>query len=411
MTEQAGSTGGAMAGGLTEPVTPEGRTLLEILGRHLPGMASGAGEHDRNGTFPLDLVQRLGADGVLAATVPVEFGGLGVSSVHDVCLAVKRIAEADASVALSLHMQFSRGITMSYEREHGTDTGRPLAERLLRLMGTEKALISGALKDAGGITELVPAADGGWRLTGRKILVSMAPYATHFVVAAQTRPTSGPPLTASAFLPADSLGLKAPDNWNGMGMRASASTEVLFQDCPVPAADVFLRGPVGVRSDAAMAGQTVSSIGLLGVYAGIAQAARDFTVAGTARRRGEPAAAVRTLIAELDVKLYTLRTALAAALANADHYAHRATDDPDERGRLMMAPFQYAKLIVNRTAASIVEDCMTLVGGASFTANHPLSRHYRDVRAGWFMQPFTYADAVDHLSAHALGTDVAGGAS
>ncbi|MFB6555095.1 acyl-CoA dehydrogenase family protein [Streptomyces sp. NPDC056405] len=411
MTEQADSTGRASAGTLAGPLTPEGHALLEILGRHLPGMASAATGHDRDGTFPLDAFQRLAADGVLGATVPREFGGLGVRSLHDVCLAVKRIAEADASVALSLHMQFSRGITMSYEREHGSDTGRALAERLLRLMGTEKALISGALKDAGVTTELVPAADGGWRLVGRKILVSMAPFATHFVVAAQTRPTSGRPLLASAFLPADALGLKAPDNWNGMGMRASASTEVLFQDCPVPAADVFLRGPVGVRNDAAMAGQTVSSIGLLGVYAGIAQAARDFTVAGITRRGGQPAAAVRTLVAELDVKLYTLRTALAAALTSTDHYAHRTTDDPGERGRLMMAPFQYAKLIVNRTAASIVEDCMTLVGGASFTAHHPLSRHYRDVRAGWFMQPFTYADAVDHLSAYALGTDGEGGAS
>ncbi|WP_405421871.1 acyl-CoA dehydrogenase family protein [Streptomyces erythrochromogenes] len=399
------------AGDLTEPRTPEGHALLEVLGRHLPDLAAGAAEHDRNAAFPLDAVRRMGADGVLGATVPREFGGLGVSSVHDVCLAVKRIAEADAAVALSLHMQFSRGITMSYEREHGTGTGRALAERLLRLMGTERALISGALKDAGVTTELVPAEDGGWRLTGRKILVSMAPFATHVVVAAQTRPASGPARLASAFLPADTPGLKAPDTWDGMGMRASASTEVVFEDCPVPAADVFLRGPVGVRNDAAMAGQTVSSIGLLGVYAGIAQAARDFAVAGIARRGGRPAAAVRTLVAELDVKLYTLRTALAAALTNADHHAHRTTADPDERGRLMMAPFQYAKLVVNRTAADIVEDSMTLMGGASFTTGHPLSRHYRDVRAGWFMQPFTYADAVDHLSAYALGTDPEGSTS
>ncbi|MEV1051117.1 acyl-CoA dehydrogenase family protein [Streptomyces sp. NPDC049887] len=411
MTDQAGGTHRAWTGDLSRPLTPEGDALLDILSRHLPDLASGATEHDRDGSFPLEAFRRLGSDGVLGATVPREFGGLGVSSVHDVCLAVKRIAEADASVALSLHMQFSRGITMSYEREHGSDTGRALAGRLLRLMGREGALVSGALKDAGVTTELAPAADGGWRLTGRKILVSMAPFATHFVVAAQTRPTAGPSLLASAFLPADAPGLKAPDNWNGMGMRASASTEVVLQDCPVPATDVFLRGPVGLRDDAAMAGRTVSSIGLLGVYAGIAQAARDFAVAGVARRGGQPAAAVRTLVAEIDVKLYTLRATLAAALTNADHHARRTADDPGERGRLMMAPFQYAKLVVNRTAASIVEDCMTLVGGASFNANHPLSRHYRDVRAGWFMQPLTYADAVDHLSAHAFGSDRAGGAT
>ncbi|WUH98276.1 acyl-CoA/acyl-ACP dehydrogenase [Spirillospora sp. NBC_00431] len=389
---------------LTEPTTPEGGLLLEILARHAPRVAAAAEEHDREGTFPVGVVKELAADGVLGATVPAELGGLGVSSVHDVCLAVMRLAEVDASLALSLHMQLCRGLTMSYELEHSTDAGRALAERILRLMASGETLISGALKDAGPPTELVPASEG-WLLSGRKILVSMAPVASHFVVSARTRPGSGTPRAASVFLPARTEGLTVAEDWDGLGMRASASTEIRFDRCRIPDTDVFLRGPVGGRDDAALAGQTASSIGLLGVYAGIAQSARDIAVAGVSGRGGTPAAAVRTLTAEIDVKLYSLRTALGVALINTDRYAHRDFDDPGERGRRMMVPFQQAKLVVNRCAAAIVEDCMTLTGGASFVSGHPLARRYRDVRAGWFMQPFTYADAVDRLSAWALGLD------
>ncbi|MYV80207.1 acyl-CoA dehydrogenase [Streptomyces sp. SID1046] len=404
MISEAGITLPQLAD-LSAPVTPEGARLLDILGGHLPRIAEAAAAHDREGTFPTEVFRALKADGVLSATVPCTFGGLGLSSVHDVALAVMRVAEADAATALCLHMQLCRGITMSYELRHADPAGQALAERVLWLMGKDDAVIGGALKDAGPATELRPDGADRWLLSGRKILVSMAPVATHFVVSTRTRPTTGPARLASAFLAADTPGLTVPDNWDGMGMRASASSEVVFADCPVPEADLFLRGPVGEVNHAAMAGQTVSSIGLLGVYAGIAQSARDLAVAGIRRRGGDPAAAVRTLVAEMDVKLYTLRTALGAALLHTDHHAGRTGDDPAARGLRMIAPFQYAKLVVNRNASAVVEDCMTLTGGASFTAGHPLSRRYRDVRAGWFMQPFTYADAIDHLSAHALDLD------
>lgn len=401
MTSEAGVTLPCLAD-LSVPTTPEGQQLLDILEPHLPRIAEASADHDRDGTFPVEAFRALAADSVLSATVPRSFGGLGLSSVHDVALAVMRVAEADAAVALCLHMQLCRGITMAYELSHADPAGKALAERILSLMGTGGAVIGGALKDAGRATELRPGQEGGWLLHGRKILVSMAPFATHFVVATRTRPESGPARLASAFLAADTPGLTVPDDWDGMGMRASASSEVVFDDCPVPEADLFLRGPVGEVNHAAMAGQTVSSIGLLGVYAGIAQSARDLAVAGVRRRGGVPAAAVRTLVAEMDVKLYSLRTALGAALLHTDHHSGRTSDDPAERGLRMIAPFQYAKLVVNRNAAAVVEDCMTLTGGASFTAGHPLSRCYRDVRAGWFMQPFTYADAIDHLSTQAL---------
>lgn len=367
-------------------------------------MREGAPRSDRDGTFPVEVFKGLREEGVLAATVPTELGGLGVSSLHDVCLALSTVAEADASTALALHMQLSRGLTLTHEWRHGAGRARALAERLLRAMGSREAVVCTTVKDAGGgrvVTRLRAAPDGGWTLSGRKTLASLAPVATDFVVSAQVE-VAGVTRSAAAVLPRDTPGLTVLDNWDGLGMRASGSVDVLLEDCPVRAGDVFLRGPVGERDDAALAGQTVSSVTMLGIYVGVAQAARDHVAAELNRRGGAPAAGTRTLLAEIEARLHALRSTVAGTLSVADFLAYEFDGDPVERGRRMMFDFQRAKLTVNRLAPEIVADCVTVVGGASYAWSHPLARFHRDVRAGAFMHPFTYADAVDWLCEAAL---------
>jgi L-evernosamine nitrososynthase len=314
-----------------------------------------------------------------------------------------RVPEADASAALALHAQFSRGITLTYEWRHSPPQTQALAERLLRSMARGEAVVCGAVKDhPSGVTQLLPDGSGGWLLSGRKTLVTMAPIATHFVVSAQAPVAGGATLLCAPIVARDTPGLSILDTWDGPGMRASGTLDVAFDNCLVPAGDVLARGRVGAHSDAALAGQTVSSITMLGIYAGVTQAARDLAVDTVLRRSGTPPAASRTLIAEIDARLYALRATAAAAVVNADELSADHEADPDERGRRMMTPFQCAKLMVNQLAVAVVDDCLTVVGGATYLAEHPLARLYRDVRAGWFMQPYTYIDGVDYLSAQAL---------
>ncbi|SEF65444.1 Acyl-CoA dehydrogenase [Thermomonospora echinospora] len=389
-------------GELREPRTSQGRALLDLLTGHLAQIRADAQDNDRRGAFPAETFTNLRKDGALGATVPVELGGLGLSCLHDVCLALLTVAEADASTALALHMQLSRGVTLAYEWRHGDDVARTLAERLLRAMGSGEGVICTTVKDAPRIRTTLAPAPGGWVLRGRKTLASMAPIATHFVISALIEQADGPPHTAAAVVSRQSPGFAVLDDWDGLGMRASGSVDVIMDGCAVPAGDVFLRGPVSVRDDAALAGQTVSSITMLGIYTGIAQAARDTAVGMLRRRGGTPKAGVRTLVAEIDAQLYALRTTVAACLANADYLSYEFTGDSGERGRRMMHAFQRTKLMVNRLAPDIVDGCLTMIGGASYTAANPLSRYYRDVRAGGFMHPFGYPDAVDYLSGVAL---------
>jgi alkylation response protein AidB-like acyl-CoA dehydrogenase len=388
------------------PLSVSGRILLERLSAHEARIRSEAGQNDRAGVLPVEVFKEFAKDGILGGTVPAELGGLGVSQLYDVAVSLKRLAEADASTALALHVQFSRGLTLSYEWRHGADHVRALAERLLRSMATGEAVVCGAVKDAPGrVTELTPGAAGGWELSGRKTLVSMAPIGTHFFVHAQRRVPGEPVKLAVPLVYRDTPGFTILDNVDSLGMRASGTVELEFDRCPVNADEVLVResDTVGAKNDAVLIGQTVSSITMLGIYVGVAQAARDIAIEATVRRSADPPAAVRTLIAGIDSRLYTLRATAGAALANADAYHNDTSADPAERGRAMMTAFQCAKMTVNKLSAEVVEDCLTVVGGAAYAGGHPLGRLYRDVRAGCFMQPYTYVDGVDYLSGQALG--------
>jgi alkylation response protein AidB-like acyl-CoA dehydrogenase len=392
--------------GLYEPVTPAGRALVDRLTGYLPQIRSTAAENDRNGTFPTATFDAFRKDGLMGATVPAELGGLGVDRLYDVAAALLNVGHADASTALALHMQFSRGITLSYEWRHGDARARALAERLLRLMVAGEAVVCSGIKDhPSAVTRLSPDGTGGWLLSGRKMLVSMGPIGTHFVINAHTDVPGEAPRLVSPVVTRDNPGLTVLDNWDGLGMRASGTVDIVMDRCPIPAEEVLIRDLVGARNDAILAGQTVSSIAMLGVYVGVAQAAYDMTVAALARRSEAPPAAVCTLLAEIDSRLYALRATAGAALTTADALGADLSGDSAERGRRMMKPFQRAKLVVNQLAPAVVNDCLTLIGGAAYTAVHPLARLYRDVRAGAFMNPYTYADAVDFLSTQVLGIE------
>jgi aminotransferase EvaB len=276
-TQHARPTG---APGLRTPLTAPGRVLLDLVDQHLPQIRVGAEDNDRHSLFPTETFEAFGKDGLMGATVPAELGGLGVDHLHDVATALASVASADASTALAWHVQLCRGLTLAWEWRHGREPVRVLAEQLLRSMAGGKAAVCGAVKDhPTGVTVLTRDNSGRWSLSGCKTLVSMAPIGTHFFVHAQTKAEGEPPALGVVLLSRDTPGLSVLDDWEGLGMRASGTADVAFDQCPVDASNVVSLRPAGDHNDAVLAGQTVSSITMLGVYTGIAQAARDIAAA------------------------------------------------------------------------------------------------------------------------------------
>ncbi len=137
-------------------------------------------------------------------------------------------------------------------------------------MATGVAVVCGAVKDAPGVvTELAPDGAGGWLLSGRKTLVSLAPLGTHFFVHAQRRVDVGPTRFVVPLVRRDTPGFAVLDDSGGLGMRASGTVDIVFDRCPVPADEILVRAPepAGGRNDAVLAYHTVSSITMLGIYA------------------------------------------------------------------------------------------------------------------------------------------------
>ena len=112
--------------------TDAGARLVAIAEELSEGFAANATEHDRDGTFPVEAIDALKDAGYFAAPVPVELGGLGVSSAHDLVVASSRLARGDASVAIGVNMHLVAVLNMERRREVAVAAGERVRARLER---------------------------------------------------------------------------------------------------------------------------------------------------------------------------------------------------------------------------------------------------------------------------------------
>lgn len=384
-----------------EPVTPAGRTACAIIDSLSGYLADQAAANDRAGSFAAASVRRLREAGVLAACVPVSAGGLGLESLYDLTVLTSRMAAADASVATAVFMHLS--LSWYYARTVRCVSDLPLdaAQRTwVREIGGGQMIVCSAVAEP-GVTpvDLVSTAvrcESGWIINGRKILASISPGATHFYTRLKVETSDGPML-GTAMIPASAGGVRALDDWDGLGLRGSGSGQVTFTNVTVPAGIVSLRGPWGEReNDQATEGKSAVAGPLLAIPLGIAEAARSIaltTLAGDAkiagRRRSDTVSTVRALIAEMELKLASARATLRATVLDIDAKVTNAAPRSlsAATSRELMRGCVTAGITVERAAAEVVDMAMQLCGGSSYSAGHPLARMCRDVRAAMFMRP------------------------
>ena len=154
--------------------------------------------------------------------------------------------------------------------------------------------------------------------------------------------------------------------------------------------------------------RTLANVPLVGAFLGIAETAMALAVEGgkkaedTASRPG-----VANALAEMEILLATSQSILGRHGEDLDRFMRETNGGADttyEQGHEIMKDYQSAKWVVNRNAIDIVSRAMDLSGGGGFMARNPLSRLYRDVRAGPFMQLRSPIDARDYVGNVLLGT-------
>jgi alkylation response protein AidB-like acyl-CoA dehydrogenase len=375
-------------------------------------LAARAAEHDRDGSYPFKAIDALKATGYFAAPVPVELGGLGVSSAHDLVVASSRLARGDASVAIGVNMHLVAVLNMERRRQVAAAAGQERRASAfassLEQIARDDVVLAAAISEPGqDLTRPATRAtrtETGWRIDGRKMFCTMSPAATDLYVAVSYADGDGERY-AYAMVPTDAPGVIVHDDWDALGMRASGSNSVSLDGVELPESGVRGGFPAGdplpymERNLVAGLFHAAASLGIAESADQIARRAIAGRINGDARPRMQ--------VADNAVNLAAARGVLSRAAALIDDHcdANPASDGSPEELAALFAESQAAKAFVNEAAARIVDRALALSGGAGYVNGSPLARAYRDVKAGSFMHPLGANRAYDYLGRVALGEE------
>ena len=394
------------------PATPEGERVIAAAAGLTEAFRSRADDADRAGEICADNYADMWRAGVASAFVPEELGGMGLRSMHDWTLTIATLAKGDASaaIAISMHLSATRGLAGIYRANAPNSAPHVRAKTFLEMVARGEMLICSTTTERGTdnlhpLTEAHSHGDG-WRIKGAKNFVTMSPLATHVATNVRMRDADGDHI-ANVLFPMDTPGVEQQGDWDALGMRASGSQSVKFEDCVVPHNALRKIGPWGQWSTTVLVNRTLANVPLVGAFLGIAEAAFDYAV--EALKKTESAkerSGVHHALAEMEVMLASSQSILARLGEALDVFmveSRGVADATWERGHELMTDYQTAKWVVNKHAIEIVSQAMDLSGGGGFMARNPLSRLYRDVRAGPFMQPYSPIDAREYMGKVLLG--------
>ncbi|MEQ4258863.1 acyl-CoA dehydrogenase family protein [Pseudomonas syringae] len=338
-------------------------------------LAETAEQYDISAQFPHANFQRLHAHGLLGLTVPTELGG-GGADLPRAQQVISAVARGEPSTALILVMQYLQHSRLQENRNWPNHLRVQVAEQAVR----EGALINALRVEPdlgtparGGLPGTIARRTAqGWRISGSKIYSTGSHGLTWFAVWA--RSDDDDPLVGSWLAHKDTPGITIIEDWDHLGMRATSSHEVRFDNVLVPLDHAVSVSPWSApQSELDGSGLLWMAVLLSSVYDGIAQSARDWLVHWLEQRTpSNLGAALSTLprfqetVGQIDTLLFANRSLLQSA-------AHGHT------------PAQHAgqiKYLVTGNAIRAVELAIEASGNPGLSRSNPLQRHYRNVLCG-----------------------------
>jgi alkylation response protein AidB-like acyl-CoA dehydrogenase len=333
-------------------------------------VAPGARERDRNETFPRDLLLEMAELGLLGINVPADLGGAEAGAVS-YALAMMEIAEACASTAVAMAVT-----NMCAELITAFGTEAQKRRHVTRLTSGEAVVGAFALSepqagsDASALEARAERRGSGWVLNGTKQWTTSGAFAGVLVVWART---GGPgPGGLSAFIvEGGTPGLEIGRAEDKMGLRASNTVSLIFENCRLPGEALLSREGEGFK--VAMAALDGGRIGIASQACGVARAALGASLRYTRERHafGQPIAdfqAVRFMLTNISTELNAaeLMTLRAAGLK--------------ESGRPFTCEASMAKLFAAEMANRAADKAVQLHGGYGYIDEFPVERYLRDAR-------------------------------
>jgi short/branched chain acyl-CoA dehydrogenase len=355
-------------------LSPEQRVLRATIREFAQAeVAPHAAAWDREARFPVEVVRKLGALGVMGLPFPEAEGGVGAGTL-ELALVIEELARVDSSVAITVSANV--GLAGAVLHQFGSPAQKerwlvPLArgETLGAVAGTEP----GAGSDVAGITTTARLEGDAWRLNGTKAFITNAgtPLSAFVVATAVTGRVDGRPEISMLLVPNGTPGYRIGPPYHKLGWHASDTRELVFEDCVVPAD--HLVGPRGAGVRQFLAVLDGGRIGVAALAVGLAQGALDLAVDYAKQRHafGEPIGrkqGIQFPLADLATEIEAARLLVYRAALLRDR------GEPHTRAAAM------AKLFASELAVRAANVALQVHGGYGYMEEAPIARFYRDAK-------------------------------
>jgi alkylation response protein AidB-like acyl-CoA dehydrogenase len=329
-------------------------------------------EMDEQAKIPRSLVDRLFELGVMGIEVPEAFGGSGGRFFHSV-LAVEELSRVDPSVGVLVDVQNT--LVINALLRWGTEEIRKryLPRLAAKAVGAYALSEAGSGSDAFALTTRATAAADDYVLSGRKLWITNANEADIFIVFATVDPGAGYRGITAFIVERGVPGFAIGKKEDKLGIRASSTCELMFDDCRVPRANVL--GEVGKGYKAAIETLNEGRIGIGAQMIGLARGALEAAIQYTKTRKQFGKA-----IAEFQAVQHQLARA-AVELEAATLTVYNAARLRDA-GRPFVTEAAICKIFASEAAERIASLAVNLLGGNGFVKEYPVEKFYRDAKIG-----------------------------
>jgi len=359
---------------LTITLTEEHEALLQAVRNFAQKeIVPIAGHYDETGEFPMETIRKMGEMGLMGIEVPEELGGAGMDTLAYV-LAMIEIAKADVSHSTIMSVNnslYQHGLMKFGTEEQKKKYITPVAsgEKIGAYSLTEP--MSGS--DAATMASRAVLNDAGthYIINGTKSWVTSGPVADYVVLFTMTDPDKGNKGITAFIVEADKPGFIRGKKEPKLGIRASATSELMFDNYECPVENVL--GNVGEGFKIAMTVLDAGRIGIAAQALGVAEAAYEAAVQYARERRafGGPIGGFQMIqqkIADMKTRIEAARMLIYNAVL------------AKQRGGRYTLEASMAKLFASETAMFVTDEALQIHGGMGYSKELPLERYYRDAR-------------------------------
>jgi alkylation response protein AidB-like acyl-CoA dehydrogenase len=328
-------------------------------------------ELDEKEEFPWEIMKILADAGLFGVYIPEEYGGLG-GGLLDLCLVVEELSRVCSGIAVSYA---ASGLGTFTLLEYGTDEQRQnylpdiASGRKLAAFGLTEAE---AGSDAGGIKTIAQRTDKGYILNGTKQFITNGGDAEVYTVIALTDKSKGPRGASAFIVEKDTPGFTFGRKEKKLGIRASSTRELVFEDCLIPAENIINREGMGFILTMKLLDRSRPGLGAqaMGLAQGALEAAIDY-----AKKRvqfGHPIyaqQAVQQLLAEMAMQVEAARALVYATAKMIDSGVKDFTRES-----------AMCKVFASDAAMKVTTDAMQVFGGVGYMRDYPIEKMFRDAK-------------------------------